>query len=276
MKNRKINRKTKRITKRIRYRRRVFLIYTLLSVIVLSGCGENGLKIETQLSEDGADSAADSETGKNQKNSDQMNSDQNSTVQVSEISDNSESVSENEPGTQFISEISSSSQVVVYLSGAVMSEGLYSLDAGSRVGDALELAGGYAGDAARGYVNLARILSDGEMIYFPTEEEVENGIAAERAAGQENEDGRFRNKDSTKDSTKDSMKIGESGDSRVNINTAELAELTTLPGIGESRAKDILAYREANGDFTKIEDLMKVPGIKEGTFNKLKDLIKVQ
>ena len=72
------------------------------------------------------------------------------------------------------------------------------------------------------------------------------------------------------------MKIGESGDSRVNINTAELAELTTLPGIGESRAKDILAYREANGDFTKIEDLMKVPGIKEGTFNKLKDLIKVQ
>jgi len=214
-------------------RKRHFLILSLFLAVALSGCGGNGLKIETQLSEDTSNSAAISEKTEIQD-------------RTSEMPDGSGS--ENEPDTQCISNQNASSQVVVYLCGAVMEEGLFSLESGSRVGDALELAGGYAEDAARGYVNLARILSDGEKIYFPTEKELE----------------------------KTTWQEAETGDKRVNINTAGISELTTLPGIGESRAKDILDYREKNGGFKKPEDLMKVPGIKEGTFNKLKDLIKVQ
>ena len=65
-------------------------------------------------------------------------------------------------------------------------------------------------------------------------------------------------------------------DSRININTADAAELTQLPGIGATRAMDILAYRSAKGSFSKPEDLMQVPGIKEGIYNKLKDHIRIQ
>ena len=218
-------------------RKRHFLILSLFLAVALSGCGGNGLKIETQLSEDTSNSAAMSEKTEIQD-------------RTSEMPDSSGS--ENEPDTQCISNQNASSQVVVFLCGAVMEEGLFSLESGSRVGDALELAGGYAEDAARGYVNLARILTDGEKIYFPTEKELE------------------------KEREKTTWQEAETGDKRVNINTAGISELTTLPGIGESRAKDILDYREKNGGFKKPEDLMKVPGIKEGTFNKLKDLIKVQ
>ena len=239
-------------------RKRHFLILSLFLAVALSGCGGNGLKIETQLSEDTSNSAAISEKTEIQD-------------RTSEMPDGSGS--ENEPDTQYISNQNASSQVVVYLCGAVMEEGLFSLESGSRVGDALELAGGYAEDAARGYVNLARILSDGEKIYFPTEKELEKEL--ENSAWQEaGTDGDGSAADMTSD--KSSNGTAETGDKRVNINTAGISELTTLPGIGESRAKDILDYREKNGGFKKPEDLMKVPGIKEGTFNKLKDLIKVQ
>ena len=134
----------------------------------------------------------------------------------------------------------------------------------------MELAGGYAKDAARGYVNLARILTDGERVFFPTEKEVSEGSAAELSAEPNDRETGTGEADNASNRTKDV------DDTRVNINTADKDELITLPGIGETRAEDILNYREKNGGFVKPEDLMKVPGIKEGTFNKLKDLIKVQ
>jgi len=221
----------------------IFPVVLILAVF-LSGCGGNGLRIETQISEE------------------QSSGEQSSEEKSDQIS---------ETGSDLISEEkmerasgAASSQVVVYLCGAVVMEGLYSLEKGSRVGDALELAGGFAGDAARDYVNLARILTDGEMIYFPTEKEAADGSAADKSAGP----------DAGESGVSGERK--EDSDSRIDINTADISELTTLPGIGETRAKDILDYREKNGGFKKPEDLMKVPGIKEGTFNKLKDLIKVQ
>ena len=67
----------------------------------------------------------------------------------------------------------------------------------------------------------------------------------------------------------------EADDGRININTADIAELTTLPGIGETRAQAIIDYRETNGNYEQIEDIMNVAGIKEGTFNKFCDRIKV-
>ncbi len=134
-------------------------------------------------------------------------------------------------------------KVCVYVCGAVASPGVVELAEGSRVADALEAAGGFAEDAQRDHVNLAAKVSDGEKLYFPTIEEACQ--LQEQAA--------------------------ESG--LVNINTADAALLATLPGIGEAKAQDIIAYREEKGGFAQCEELMQVNGIKRGTYEKLQDKI---
>lgn len=136
--------------------------------------------------------------------------------------------------------------ICVYVCGAVAKPGVVTLREGSRVADALEKAGGFREDAGRDSVNLAARVSDGEKLYFPTEEE---------GAG-------------------DGGKESESG--LVNINTADAQLLSTLPGIGASRAADILYYRETNGLFETCEDIMKVPGIKTGVYGKIRDRITVK
>ena len=158
-------------------------------------------------------------------------------------------------------------ECVVYVCGAVKKEGVYTLPEGSRVSDALEAAGGYTKKAGRGAVNLARRVTDGEKIRFP-----EEGEEPEESGDEGSGDGRTGagNDGSGGSGTGDTM------DSRININTADAAELTQLPGIGATRAEDILAYRSAKGNFSKPEDLMQVPGIKEGIYNKLKDHIRTK
>ncbi len=141
---------------------------------------------------------------------------------------------------------------VVYVCGAVKQEGVYTLPAGSRVADALKAAGGFSKKADRSVVNLAEKLSDGEKIRIPEEGET----PAEDPTGNGG--------------------TGDSTETGININTADAAMLTQLPGIGETRARDIIDYREDQGAFSKPEDLMKVPGIKEGTYNKVKDRIRVR
>lgn len=136
----------------------------------------------------------------------------------------------------------------IYVCGAVARPGVVEIPAGSRAEDALRAAGGFGPGAAQEAVNLADWVSDGEMLYFPTVEE-----AAETKRQEE-----------------------EAADGLVNINTADAAQLCTLPGIGESRAADIIAYREANGGFISCEDIMKVPGIKTAAYEKIKDKIKVK
>lgn len=136
--------------------------------------------------------------------------------------------------------------ILVHVCGAVHEPGVISLQVGSRVIDAVTLAGGMTADADLDYLNLAAVLKDGEKIYVPTRQEV---LLWEEEKAQTE---------------------------LVNINTANETQLCTLPGIGESKAKDIIAYREANGEFQSIEEIMKVPGIKESLFQKVKDLIKVK
>ena len=146
--------------------------------------------------------------------------------------------------------------VRVYVCGAVVNEGVYELSAGNIVDDALEMAGGYRSDAYRGYVNLAAPVTDGMRIYFPTEAEMTEAVLSDT-------DGSSTIDDST------------NHDDKVNINTADKNELTKLPGIGESRAEDIIRYREENGKFKSINEIMNVNGIKEGIFNKIRDLITI-
>jgi competence protein ComEA len=145
------------------------------------------------------------------------------------------------------SENSPSDTLFVYICGAVESPGVYELESGSRICDVLELAGGFSGEADTGCLNLAELVSDGEKVYVPTEDETAGDAAAQE----------------------------EEASGKVNINTASKEILVTLPGIGESKADSIIAYRTEHGDFSSIEDIMEIPGIKEAVFSKIKELITV-
>ena len=138
--------------------------------------------------------------------------------------------------------------ICVYVCGRVRSPGVFVLPAGSRVYEALALAGGILEEADERAVNQAGLCSDGEMIYVPAV-----GEAGESAA---------EGTDAAAD------------DGRIDINSADSSELQKLKGIGASRAEDIVSYREKNGKFDGIESIMEVPGIKQGTFDKIKDQIK--
>ena len=137
--------------------------------------------------------------------------------------------------------------LTVFVCGAVKAPGVYELPAGSRVYEAIALAGGTTDEAAQTAVNQAELLCDGQMIEIPTREEQMAKAAAEEARA----------------------------DGLVNINSADLEELKTLPGIGDSKARSIIAYREKNGAFENPEDIKNVDGIGEGVFAKLDGCIKV-
>lgn len=134
--------------------------------------------------------------------------------------------------------------IYVQVSGAVEKPGVYELEEGSRIFQAVELAGGLTELADTKVLNQAETLNDGQMVYVPC-------IGEQESQAAEKEDG------------------------RINLNTATEAELMTLPGIGAARAKSILDWREKNGGFQQIEDLKNIEGIKDGVFSKIKDSVRV-
>ncbi len=137
--------------------------------------------------------------------------------------------------------------IYVHICGEVKDPGVYELPEGSRIFEAVEAAGGFTEKAAQASLNQAQKLSDGVQIVILSLEEAEEKARRERelAAG------------------------------IVNLNTASKEQLMTLTGIGESRAEDILRYREESGGFQSIEEIMNVPGIKESAYLKIKDSITV-
>ena len=139
---------------------------------------------------------------------------------------------------------SESPGIVVYVSGEVKNPGVYELPINSRVCDALMAAGGLTENALDSLVNLAEVLTDGEMIRFPEKTDASAGTAV-------------------------------LSDGLVNLNTAGRDDLMTLPGIGEARADAIISYRNENGSFRSTEELMNVPGIGETLFDRLKNRIKI-
>jgi competence protein ComEA len=148
--------------------------------------------------------------------------------------------------------------ILVDVAGAVTHPGVYSLPPDSRVQDALKAAGGALPEASTGFLNQAAPLQDGDRIFLPTRiptapDTTSNSTPATR-----------------------SQIVPPAAAGRININTATLAELDTLPGIGPITAQSIIAYREAHGPFNTIEDIMDVPGIGTATFERIKDLISIQ
>ena len=146
--------------------------------------------------------------------------------------------------------------IFVHLLGAVQRPGLYQLREGDRGIDAVAAAGGFAGTADQSQLTLARPLSDGEQIYVPAIGETPSPGAGTVGAG-----------------------VGGGGGGavagKVNLNTADLAALDTLPGVGPATAKAIVDWRDANGRFTAVEDLLGVTGIGEKTLAELRDLVTV-
>ena len=139
------------------------------------------------------------------------------------------------------------SVICVFVCGEVCRPGVYELPADARIGDAIEAAGGMTEDAAQTWLNLAEHVSDGQKIE----------VLSVQAAEEQEEASR-------------QQKAG-----LVNLNQASREELMTLTGIGEAKAKDILGYREQHGGFSSTEELMKIPGIKAGVFEKIKDQITI-
>ncbi len=160
----------------------------------------------------------------------------------------SQTVDKIENTEQKSTEDKTKSLLYVHVCGQVKNPGVYQLEEGARIFDAVQLAGGLTEEAWEEAINLAKIVTDGEQIRIPDQTEAELFLLEETQT--------------------------ESG--LINLNQATKEQLMTLTGIGEARAKDIIAYREEHGAFQTIEDIMKVPGIKEAAFGKIKNEIVVK
>lgn len=154
-------------------------------------------------------------------------------------------------GNEEQSEETHISQITVHITGAINNPGVIILEEGARIVDALEAAGGETEEADVNRLNLAYVLEDGEKLYIPSKNEEEQEYITQG---------------------KDNMPEGQS---KININSAQIEELITLPGVGEATANKIIEYRKENGKFQKIEDLKNVPGIGDSKFENIKMLIKV-
>ncbi|KAF1679559.1 helix-hairpin-helix domain-containing protein [Bacillus mexicanus] len=148
----------------------------------------------------------------------------------------------------------SSETIVIDIKGAVRHPGVYEMRTGDRVSQAIEKAGGAGEQADEVQVNLAEVLQDGTVVYIPKK--------GEETAVQQ--------------ATSGSDQSGERKGALVNINTATLEELQGISGVGPSKAEAIIAYREENGRFQTIEDMTKVSGIGEKSFEKIKSSITVK
>lgn len=142
------------------------------------------------------------------------------------------------------------SKIYVYICGQVKHPGVYQFSKDARIVSAVEAAGGLTSKASPDSINQAQKMKDGQQIYVPS-----------------------KNEDGQKDSSRKEGAESEIG--KININTAGKEELMSLPGIGEAKAQLIIAYREEHGPFSNTEDIMKIQGIKEGIYNKLKDDITI-
>lgn len=146
-----------------------------------------------------------------------------------------------------------SGQIVVDVDGAVAHPGLYKLPPGSRVQAALAAAGGLSPQADAHRINRAAKLHDGQKLYVLSQGESAPPLAASNGQGCEGQS-------CTSADGADAGSDAE-GQGLVNINTANATQLTQLPGIGPAIAQKIIDYRTANGPFTSVDDLTKVPGI---------------
>lgn len=160
-------------------------------------------------------------------------------------------------------------EIIVDVKGSVKKPGVYKIKENSRVTDAIDAAGGLSKNANTRFINLSKLLSDGDVVVIYSNEEIEDAkkedkIVVETPCICEE----VKNDACYKEETTNT-------NGKININTATINELMTLTGIGESKAKLIIEYRTQNGNFKDIKDIMKVKGISETLFSKFKENITI-
>lgn len=184
-----------------------------------------------------------------------------------------------------------SDDYIVEIKGAVNNPGIYSLKQGSRVNDVIVLAGGFLDDASTDYINLSKKITDEMVIKVYTKEEIEKSNKIEVITKYVERDCNCPNikndaciNNLSDNTSENSFNINnniddnndiESNNSMININLCSKEQLMTIPGIGETKAIKIIEYREENGKFNKIEDLMNVSGIGINIYEKIKEYIEV-
>ena len=159
-------------------------------------------------------------------------------------------------------------KIFVDIKGMVNNEGVYSVDSGKRVIDVIELAGGLKDGANTRFINLAKIVSDGEVIVIYSNDEIDKAKEPKIV---------YVDTPCVCEEVKNDAclvdNINKDNNGKININTSSAEELKTLDGIGEAKANSIIDYRNKNGNFKSIEDLLNVSGISEKIFNNIKDKI---
>lgn len=223
----------------------------LCLAVALTGCREDSMTMVSSES----DGTKSSEGTKKAESTDEMQlTDEADLTELSETAfekDVSETTARADENTQ--------KTICVFVCGEVQQEGVYELPEDARVNDALQMAGGFSEAASKDAVNLAERVVDGQRIYFPSAEEVENQTWDAE----------------TEYSESDASSQAEQAH-KININTADREELMTLSGIGEAKADAVIAYREEHGSFQNIDEIMNVSGIGENLFEKIKEKICVE
>lgn len=175
-------------------------------------------------------------------------------------------------------------RIRIHICGEVVNPGVYEIEDGSRVIDAVELAGGFTDKACEDDINLAGILIDSTRVYIPNEQDIRDMKAGKNGNMYLDQSAAYYAFPYVTDSyplmnnqsaNKSSNMAENSGKILININTAGEAELVQITGIGQTRARSIIEYRQENGPFNKIEDIQKVSGIGAASFAKMKDMITV-
>ena len=230
--------------------------------------GDGNRKVESKVEDTDQNREAEPNAG---------NTDQNREAESNAGDTDQNREAESSAGSTGRAELSDASSeeaktLVVHICGAVSAPGVYELPAGSRIIDAVEAGGGFLPEADEACCNLAEEIVDGCQIYIMTKtESCADGQTEKKAGIQTSPDSDMQTTD--RNVRSNSAPALENG--LVNLNTADVAALMTLPGIGESWATAIISYREQHGAFAQIEDIMKISGIKQAAFSKIKDKITV-
>lgn len=168
--------------------------------------------------------------------------------------------------------------IYVDIKGAVVNPGVYKVEDNTIVDEIITLAGGLTEQADTSLTNLAKVVENGDLIIIYTKEEIENSNLKEsviKIVDKECVCPNIQNDGCINNEITENITNKEKQTDIININSATLEQLMTLDGIGESKAKAIIEYRETNGPFSKIEDITNVSGIGENVYQKIKDRLTV-
>lgn len=247
--------------------------YIFCSACLLAGCGSESELLSELRRENAEDPGEEISSGEDMPAGDPAESGAGDGTEsaksgVGDETESAETGSDRELAQEAGSAAEEPASIYVHVCGAVVCPGVYEMPEGSRFYEAVETAGGFAEDACRDYLNMAAPLADGSRLEIPTEE----NIPVSEGDGEKT----YSYYTVPEASAAQSESAQSSASELVNINTADIAGLCALPGVGEGRAKAIVEYREKQGAFRKKEDIMQVSGIGEKMYERMEAYLIVE